>query len=481
MRVKAYLNKKNIQWFPINVEVRWCPEAQKDKKFVEYTGYYSPKQTDFEKLSEEEINERKKIVDEFEYIAIDTRHIQQIDVDTNQHDDGFVGALKEKNFPYFESMTKTYPHFLVKFNEEIDGNRVQTTYEGIEVLCGQWSFCNKDATIFNPEQEIISISNDIIKKKEIKEDNFYPDITLKYSNTTMKDILDKLSSKYYEEYDYWLRIGAVLFNEGYPKSLFDEFSQKSTTKYDRSGVDKLWNDYEKNPLTRVKLGTVMFYLKQSNPQYFNSIIKSIKTETQCSQVDILLQSGNISNTIVAKIFYESFKNKYSYSKKYWYRLNDGGIYEKLTMDCDVIISKEIRNYIQSFLIDVINSIQDEDKRKKLWKANATLEGNFFKMGCIAEAKTEFIDENLATELDKNIYLLGFTNGVFDLKTFTFRKGTIEDKVSMTTQYDFCECTNNKLDVFENLIDGYFKTKETSHYFKKHLGSLLEGINSEEHV
>jgi P4 family phage/plasmid primase-like protien len=122
----------------------------------------------------------------------------------------------------------------------------------------------------------------------------------------------------------------------------------------------------------------------------------------------------------------------------------------------------------------------------LWKANSALEGNSFKVSCVEEAKQEFIDRHLLENLNKDQTLIGFTNGVFDLKTGMFRKGTVNDKVSMTTGYDYvkeekdCFSPENQ-ELLENLFNGYFKTKETAHYFKKHLGSILEGGNKEEKI
>ena len=99
-----------------------------------------------------------------------------------------------------------------------------------------------------------------------------------------------------------------------------------------------------------------------------------------------------------------------------------------------------------------------------------IESNSFKVSCVAESKMEFINETLAKELDTNINLIGFTNGVYDLEQNKFQKGTVEDKVSMTTRYDFSEdYDTEKTEFIDQMIDGYFSTKETSRWFKKTFG------------
>ena len=109
-----------------------------------------------------------------------------------------------------------------------------------------------------------------------------------------------------------------------------------------------------------------------------------------------------------------------------------------------------------------------------------IESNSFKMSCGAEAKMEFINEMLYDEFDTNIKLIGFTNGVYNLDPNLFRKGTVEDKVSMTTRYNFSEdFDNEKMEFIDQMIDGNFSTKETSRWFKTHLGSMISDGNKEE--
>ena len=112
----------------------------------------------------------------------------------------------------------------------------------------------------------------------------------------------------------------------------------------------------------------------------------------------------------------------------------------MTADADVLIAEEIKKYLGKTLDDVIASTYEDEKRKKLRNAQGMIESNGFKMSCVAEAKMEFINETLSKQLDTNIKLIGFSNGVYDLDQNTFRKGTVEDKVSMTTRYNFSEMT-----------------------------------------
>ena len=78
------MDKNNILWFPLDIKIEkkengdWKKEPQPNKI---YNNGFIPKTDDFQNLTIEEIKKRQKYVDNFDYIAIDTRFIYHIDVD----------------------------------------------------------------------------------------------------------------------------------------------------------------------------------------------------------------------------------------------------------------------------------------------------------------------------------------------------------------------------------------------------------------
>ena len=109
-----------------------------------------------------------------------------------------------------------------------------------------------------------------------------------------------------------------------------------------------------------------------------------------------------------------------------------------------------------------------------------VENNSFKLACVSEAKQDSMNENLYKELDTKDHLIGFNNGVYDLEHGEFRIGTVEDKISMSVGYDYSpDYDDVDYKFIDDTINGYFKDAETARWFKKHLGSLIEGGNKEE--
>ena len=463
-----YLNSHNIKWFPVFMDI-----IDGNKKLRPYPDGTMPKyNTDFN--NEELIKHRQSTYkDKTNTIWMDTTDVQHIDIDSEEAHQKYLKA-KEQH-PYFLSVRKGLPHYFFNLTDKSrHQKRVQLDFihKDMEILNGQVSYASMDFKVYNPDKEIQEVDVPLPEQTQHNDNKSF------MKTDTIYELLDIISVDYIDNFNTWIRLGASLYNCGYDMEVFDNFSKRSK-KY--GGVSKLWNDFSKNEMEQVGFGTICYYAKESNPTKWETIKYKLQSETQKSEIDKFLQSGNsITHSTVAKIFFEAFNEKYVYSNGSWFELTEGGIYIKLDKDAITIISKDIKQYIQKFIFNVIENESDENKRKSLWKAEKDIESNTFKKNCVEEAKQDFINRNLYEELNKDQTLMGFKNGIFDLKTGTFRKGLVADKVSMTTGYDYKhEVNHENIQFLEDLFDGYFSCKDTAHYFKKHLGSLLEGGNKEE--
>jgi phage/plasmid-associated DNA primase len=467
MKVIAFLESKNCKWFPINLVI------EDNKKILKpYNEDHSmPTMNDFDKPELIELRKNWK----YDTIAIDTNYIQQLDIDSIDAFEKVKPILNDQ--PYFLSKTKKFPHIFINLEPKKDhGKRsiFSECDEHIDILNGQWSYCDAYTDIINAESLIQTIN--IPRPEVFTEHN---NLTIKYSSQTIQTLLEIINPKFIESYHSWFKIAVAIFNCGCDFELFDAWSKKSKNY---GGTKKLWKQISKNNLTDITIGTLCYYAKESNEYLFKLIRDKLPSKNQIELIDRFLDQSSIpsiTNSLVGDIFYEKFKESFSYSNKTWYRLNEGGIYEALLADADTIICKEITKYFQSFILRVIENTEDESKKKKLWKAHTAIESNNFQKQSMETSKQKFLNEKLNEELDRNSFLVGFTNGVYDLNANTFRKGTIHDKVSMTTGYAWTEKCNYKF--FDDLIDSWFENKLMSNYFKKHLGSFLEASNKEEKI
>ena len=491
VKVIPFVERHKLKWEPINVNVQWNESKQKYDKHLQkgYEYDFKPSSKDFVNLDDATLRSRQSFLEWYEHIAIHTGDVCHIDVDNLNMTPALHSQVEEwkTRWPYYLSASKKLPHFFVKFDEPFKNDRLgKTKYEGIEILSGQWGWCPKTADIINADKEIpVLRKSDFIdvpyhRPKPIedanKEINKKP---LSHSAVKIKDILGKINIQYCDQYESWFRIGCALFNSGCSQDVFDEFSKRSS-KYSADAVLKLWNGLHAKPYEEIQFGTIMHYLQQSDEFYARACAAKLKTPRQLDELKSFYRTSDMTHHKAAAIFHEAFKDKFSYSHGEWYMLTEGGIYEQLEHDTEPMLAGHLKSCLQKFLQDVIDCTTDDDKRKKLFRAQAKAEDYTFKQKCIAESKEVFLDRNLYKELNSNLNLVGFTNGVYDLDQMAFRKATIEDKISFTTGYAYSENIDQEnLSFIDKLIDDYFETKEGAEWFKKHLGSFLQGGNKEE--
>lgn len=147
----------------------------------------------------------------------------------------------------------------------------------------------------------------------------------------------------------------------------------------------------------------------------------------------------------AKIMYELYKNDYMYAENdEWY------IFENHHWNLLVGYNTDLRESINEKLKSIYTKIKEyyieqEGKSSKTVRAIKQLIANFDSTqltdDIMKELKYVYLGKNnkgrdFLKKIDANPYLIGFTNGVYDLKNHKFRDGKQEDYISMTTQYDY---------------------------------------------
>ena len=150
-----YLTKNNIKWFPINLQNKVLLPI-KDPLY----NYTLPTFNDFIDLSDTQIKKRQTLINQFDYIAIDTNDIHMIDFDSIEATNKYNHLL---DMPNFKSITKRLPHIFCKFEGDIKQKIQKIKKDNIDydLLHGQWSYCHKNTIIDNHDKPIKHISFDI--------------------------------------------------------------------------------------------------------------------------------------------------------------------------------------------------------------------------------------------------------------------------------------------------------------------------------
>lgn len=142
---------------------------------------------------------------------------------------------------------------------------------------------------------------------------------------------------------------------------------------------------------------------------------------------------------------------------------------------------KITNLLSETLYDIIKEELDED-------CSVTAE-NHFKLAISLRTNTS-TNCNLANfylhllanvrripvDFNSNQFIIGFENGLYDLKKSEFRPYTFEDYVTITTGYDYAECDPAKKEVLLGIFKEIIADPEKYGAFMRILASGLDGLN-----
>ena len=471
-----YLKKQNIPWFPIYLEV--IDGVKKLQPYRE-TGK-RPKTTDFKNLTAQEIQARHEWTT-YKHIAIDTNNIQQIDID----DPEMVALFEPQNKPHFLSTTKKLPHIFGRFElpEALVGkNKFNLDASPkVDYLNGLWSFAPRDGEVVNADIDIgvVKIPDETIIKK-------YKDYNTDYSGVEIKEILDAIPPD--GDYKEWSQIGMALKASGKTFEDWDNWS-KEGEKYNHRDMRYKWDKSFADPPAKgeefngVSFGTIMYYLKLHNPEKFKEVVPKLLNKEECIFIEDIEgnQFRTLTNRSVAELFYNEFKDKYVFDTD-WYMFDDeSGIMKKLNKKMvEAYMLKDSIDYITNFLNNIIKNTEDQDKINKYYKIKNMTESSAFMKASFAFKETRFADADFKKQLDTSQDIFGFANGVYDMNELggIFRKGMKTDYVCQYVDFDWTDATDH--DFFDNLIYSMFEDQEMADWFKKHLGSIFFGWNTQEH-
>lgn len=484
----AFLNKHGIEWTPVHLEA-------KQPRFPYNHNMNYGQHMFFKMLNEPDQKRLKSLKDmnNWDSIAMDTRVIAMLDVDYYNKEEKLstdMSFLTDK-YPWHKSITKGNPKIWVVLDCKPEKARYDTKWAGVELLCGQWSYAFSHVDVFNPHMSILKMSlNDIIPENNIVENKMCQSLPTD-DLTGDPRILDLITGEQVNDYHDWLKILAGMRNSGFSLSDAHNVSSKASN-YDPDAVEAKWNEAAK--LTDIGFGTLCHYAKESDPEGFKKLHGIRKSEImgcvllpeakpdpfEAIEKELYTLTKEFTNANTGEIFKVYHGDNWAYSNKQWYRLNNGGIYEKLETDAETLLMQKCVSSMRTFIGDQVKKhVSDSDKLKILTDGLKQSQRNQFMKNSVDMLRMLFIDESLHAKLDKNMNLIGFKNGVFDLASGKFRKATREDYVSLTANYDYTEECNHEY--FDKLIGSIFENEERAAWFKVHLGSLLVGANPEEKV
>ncbi len=449
---------------------------------------------------------QKDEIKDYNCLAIDTRHIYQLDFD-DISDMDTINKLIQLGIPYFKSYSKGYHHFVFtdkNFNkpnlkydfksknfEPYTNDNGQFINKSGELLKGQWSYCKPDALMYNIglsfdngepiEFDLMNsdLINIIVTENKIESNN---NMTNESDNSGNK--LEEFSKCINIEkhingegcYSDWRNIIWALASVG-EYELAKSISMLGKDKWDRVSFDKTYDSYTKEK--GIGIGTFYHYCKEGNKDLYYELVDKYKKKMSVSLA--------VSHDDKASLIYDNYGDYFIYQDKLLYIWSDE--HNKWRVDDEQKITRE-------FICDVlktngndelsnINKFTEEGSIRKAWKDLFMLILKNKQRPEINNIAGALIDK-LATrndniKFDNNPYLLAFENTIYDFKNKLFRAHQKNDYITMTTKYNWEQPTQDQMNLIRELIKKIFANEEVRRCYMSILYNGCIGVCPEKFI
>ena len=356
-------------------------------------------------------------------------------------------------------------------------------------------------------------------------------LVLGYSENgkTYNGFVDCLSLERARNYETWIEVGWALHNIDNTSRKFSKSKEQYNLTKDKVWCDLLckWMDwgrqdgsgYEKEPdETYIELwenmrcdglgiGSLKLWARLDSIDTLEKEItlgvSTNKTKSMYQEIidrdleTYLLKASNKkggNSYDVAKVMYQMYKHDFicvSIKDIFWYYYDtnlhkwiedDKGIHLKMK------ISTEIWEKFNNLSIKYASLVEEpgdynEMKRDSLQKTASKLKETSFKSNIMTECAELFYDKTRSfyKNLDSNMNLLGFNNGVYDLSNDEFRMGRPEDNITMSTCIDFIPFDehSNEIRGIQKFFSEILTIKEVCDYVLRLMSSFLSGSTKSE--
>ena len=301
----------------------------------------------------------------------------------------------------------------------------------------------------------------------------------------VKKLVSLLSIKRAQSFEQWIYLGWCLKNISHKLlPLWIEFSKKSPKDFTEGMCEKKWAEaYE----GEMGIGTLSYWAKADNPKGYAEILRT--------KVKAILQEAESGTHFdIAKVVFEMYKHQFrciSMKRNVWYEFQNHRwvlIEEGYTLNN--IISEELTvefmHLNQWYVTDAITKVSGErdlcnKKSEKILKIINELKKSGFKKSVMEQCSHLFYERDFEEKLNKNKDILGFDNGVYDLRAKCFRAGLPDDYLTFSVGYNYKEY--NKNHKYVKNVESFFRKVQPEDdmytYLLTLLSSHLDGHNKQQ--
>lgn len=262
-----------------------------------------------------------------------------------------------------------------------------------------------------------------------------------------KELAKILSKKRAHDYVSWRRTGFAL--RAIDDSLYDDFiafSKKDMGKYkeDKVTCDDIWRAGA-NYTQFYDIETLKHWARMDNSKEYYKIMRQLND-------DLFGKAETGQHVDIATVVHALYKGRFvciDIAKKKWLEFQDHRwVHVQSAYTLEELISDEVRKIMRIYYSDKLHEIANGDNyniQDDIYKKYAKLMNQAERLGdvkfreyVVKACANKFHDPDFQGKLDTNVYLVGFLNGVYDLKEGCFRDGLPSDYISKTVGYDWMD-------------------------------------------
>lgn len=427
------------------------PDTEKRSYHIIFDGIHFPKAKSVQLYLEEQI--KPKFRELFDKKIIDTKVYAPICFRT------LLSTKCGQNRPLYLLDTAS-------FLNELQENPVSpedTTYQMFLKTC--ITKIESDSILFNYKSEK---KKDNSKKVHLmnNDEDIYSDKEI------VRKYLDILDPERWSDRSKWLNIGYILssINREYV-DLWHYFSAK-WENYDEKEANIAWDSFQNSEYIYT-INNLIHLSRMDNLEEFNELCKEIPNH----DIKYLRPFDNVLSKLIHRLYGENFVCS-SPEKNEWYYFN--GIRwkkENKSYNLRVLIINEVFTKIEKYRRQLIREGASEEIIKNYHNILQKL-GSGIKLNCL---ELEFYNSNFNKIIDQDKDLIGFENGIYDLKEMEFRKGRSSDYISLSTGYEYIDYTPDHA-LYKELMDLICKIlpeRSVREFTLLSLASCLDGHNRDE--
>ena len=291
----------------------------------------------------------------------------------------------------------------------------------------------------------------------------------------LKKMVDLIDDKYCDDRNSWLKIVPAMKKCGFTEQEAREWSMKSD-RYSDTGFDGLWEQYPVDMITAGE-GTIRHYAKLSNPTEYNKM--SAKDNYFITIESFIKGALTIAECIAPKL-----EQHLKWSNEKWFMFYHKSSLWMETKEPSHIIVQMIHKHIDySIQVKIAERTKTEDTEQqkritddiqKYSLMYGRVDGAGFYSMITKHLKTILYDSEFYYKLDNNPYKIAFLDGIYDMKTNTFREGYNEyDYITKTIPFEYTEPTQEQTKFVSDVIFKICNCNQS--HFNYYLGVLGQAL------